>query len=320
MIDRVDRVSDGAQTELRALRATALAALQARDYPAAEKAFADLLARAPNTRDASFMMGLTKAGLEKWEEAKGYLEIATTQDPKRPEPKTRLGLTYVKLGNIDGAKQQRGELASLDQACKGACEDAKWIADGLVILDQALDPNRATAIIGAPKSGMLAAGTAPASPPSVAPKDFDPSKYSLVTFTDTRDLYDLLTQEGRCQPSKLAERKQPCALILYKSDNDTEDTLAANFKPVFKVVNRTQVWAIHDKKLQKVRIEDLYFDEEQIIGKTKSVYRSVALVGNAENAANCAKGLTCLANLVVQDMFKMYSNMPPSVVEAVWGP
>mgnify|MGYP000697566890 CR=1 FL=1 len=86
--------------------------------------------------------------------------------------------------------------------------------------------------------------------------------------------------------------------------------LSANFKPVFKVVNRSTIWAIHDKKLQKVRIEDLYFDNDDIIGKQKAKYMSVALVGNAENTANCTANKPCLGNLVQEDMFRMYSGMP----------
>jgi hypothetical protein len=140
-----------------------------------------------------------------------------------------------------------------------------------------------------------------------------------VTFTNTADLYTLLTRDGRCAPKKLAEPRQPCALILYRPEDGDTGGLSANFKPVFRVDSRASVWAIHDKKLQKVRIESLYFDIEQIIGQKQATYRSVALIGNEENQANCDKGQPCLSHLVAENLFSMYGNMPDSVVEVIWG-
>jgi hypothetical protein len=68
-----------------------------------------------------------------------------------------------------------------------------------------------------------------------------------------------------------------------------------------------------------VKIEDLYYDNDDVIGQKRVKYTSVALVGNAENKANCDAKQPCLANLVSEDMFRMYGNMPDSVVEVVWG-
>ena len=306
-----DRVDEYAARELEVLHKTAIEALDAKDYAAAETTLNQLVGRDPTTIDAHFLMGLARIGLGKWEDARASLEIAVQSEPKRPEPKTRLGLAYLKLNNAAGANQQRAELASLDAACKSACADAAWIADGLVLLDQGL---------GAPGAPVLAASPAPLSPSAIASTtNFDPARYSLVTFDDTAGLYDLLTRNGRCAPKKLAEPRQPCALILYRPDEKITGGLSANFKPVFRVDSRASVWAIHDKELQKVRIEDLYFDIEQIIGQQKMAYRSIAVIGNEENRANCDKGLPCLSHLVAEDMFRMYGNMPDSVVEVIWG-
>ena len=316
LIDKAERVDDNAQIKFTTLYRAGAEALQNKNYPVAEGIFSDLLRRNPANADANFLMGLTKIGLEKWSEAKGYLEVTVRLDPKRPEAKTRLGLTYIKLADTDSAKKQRAELANMNLVCKGACEDAVWIADGLMLLDQALLSNPAVAVpVSAPASAtpLPEAGVVPAS------KDLDPADYSLVTFDDPHDLYELLTQEGRCPPNKLAEPRQPCALILYMRVDDVGDGRQSNFKPVFKVVSKDAIWAIHDKKLQRVRIENLYHDEEEIIGKKKSAYRSVALIGNAENKTNCEQARPCLASLVTQDMFRMYSNMPDSVVEVIWG-
>jgi hypothetical protein len=233
-------------------------------------------------------------------------------EPKRPEPKTRLGLVYAKFNRMDDARHQRDALADLSVVCAGTCPDATWITDGLHTLDQALASAEAASRISA--TALASVSITPA-----GTKEFDPADYSLITFSDPHDLYDLLTQPGRCEPGKTAAPRQPCALILYRPTEDTEDTLAANFKPVFKVVSRSTIWAIHGKELKKIKIENLYYDDDEIVGKKKTTYNSAALVGNAENEANCNASKPCLGHLVSQDMFRMYANMPDSVVAVIWG-
>jgi len=113
-------------------------ALRAKNFLVAESAFEDVLRHNKTNPDANFMMGVTKMSMGKWEDAKTYLEIAVRKNPKGPDPKSRLAVTYIKLGDLDGAKKQRTELAKLDAACKGACRDAKWIADGIAMVDAAM--------------------------------------------------------------------------------------------------------------------------------------------------------------------------------------
>lgn len=313
LIYKADRIDEAADATSAQLRQRAVTSLQAKDYATAEVALRELLQRSPMPADTNFLMGLTKTGLEKWDEARGFMELAVTSEPNRPEPKTRLGLIYAKFNRMEEARRQRQELEALSIACGSSCPDATWITDGLRALDQALSSAEAAARVSA--ASLAAVGIDPNS----TDKNFDPAKYSLVTFSDPHDLYDLLTQPGRCEPGKTAAPRQPCALILYRPMTEGDGTLAANFKPVFKVVSRNTIWAIHDKELQKVKIDNLYYDEEQIIGKKTAVYSSVALVGNAENDANCAAGKACLGHLVQQDMFRMYGNMPDSVVVVIWG-
>lgn len=311
LIDKSDRIDDNTRSTITQLHRKSIAALQAKDYASAEASLNELLQYQAAPPNSNFLMGLAKIGLEKWNEASSHLEAAVQAEPKRPEPKTRLGLTYVKLENADAAKQQREALASLDAACAKTCEDATWIAEGMALLDQALKAGAAAKVT----SDALAA-VAPSSGPPTA---FDPAKYNLVAFDNKEDLYDMLTKEGRCPEKATAEPRQPCALILYRPSDGSVDTLASNFKPVFKITNRSRIWAIHDKKLQEVKIDDLYFDNVDVIGGKRATYLSVAIVGNAENKANCDAGKPCLANLVSQDMFQMYPNMPDSVVQVIWG-
>lgn len=314
LIDTAGRIDEGTQRDINMLHNQAVAALQAKDYAGAEAKLSELMERTSTLpADANFLMGLAKIGLEKWGEAKPYLEAAVAAEPARPEPRTRLGLAQVMLGDGPAAREQREALIQLDIACSKTCTDATWISDGIRTLDQALATKAPTA-----QSAKIAASASAIS--AATPRGFAPTSYNLVEFSDTADLYDLLTQPGRCPEKTTADPRQPCALILYRPADGTADGgLSANFKPVFKVVNRSTIWAIHDKKLQKVRIEDLYFDNDDIIGKQKAKYMSVALVGNAENTANCTANKPCLGNLVQEDMFRMYSGMPDSVVEVIWG-
>jgi TolA-binding protein len=113
-------------------------ALQARNYPLAEGIFDDVLRQNRNHADANFLMGVAKMGLDKWDEAKKYLEIAVRKSPKRPDPRSRLGVTLIKLGDIEGAKQQREELVKLQAACKGGCRDGQYINDGIAMIDGAM--------------------------------------------------------------------------------------------------------------------------------------------------------------------------------------
>jgi hypothetical protein len=166
-------------------------------------------------------MGLAKTGLEKWDEARGFLELAVQSQPDRPEPKTRLGLVYAKFNRMDDARRQREALGNLSLSCTETCPDRTWIMDGLRTLDQALASAEAASRISA--NALASVSIAPA-----GTKDFDPRDYSLVTFSDPHALYDLLTQPGRCEPGKAAAPREPCALILYQPVEDTADTLAAN--------------------------------------------------------------------------------------------
>jgi len=136
--DRANRIEEYARRELMGIRKEGIDALQAQDFVGAEKSFGELASRVPTLTDAHYLLGVAKLGLKKWDEAKQVLEIAVKQEPRRPEPKSRLGVTYVRLNDFDSAMKQRAELASMDKKCKGACSEAAGIAEGLALLDKAL--------------------------------------------------------------------------------------------------------------------------------------------------------------------------------------
>ncbi|MEZ6029092.1 MAG: tetratricopeptide repeat protein [Hyphomonadaceae bacterium] len=308
-----DRIDENQQRQLQILHDAATDALKAQDFAAAEATLAQLVKRDPTTMDANFLMGLAKSGLNKWDEARTYLEAAVKSEPKRPEPKARLGLAYMMLDDREGASRQRAELFKLDQSCMGGCSDAQWIAEGLALIDQALiSPDAALA-------STLTASPAPATTSVASVTGFDPSKYSLVVFGGTADLYDALTRDGRCAPKALAAPREPCALILYRPVDEEPGGKNINFRPVFRVDSRTVIWSTQNGRLQKVKIEDLFSDTADTATQKRATFRATALVGNAENKANCEAGLPCLNSLGSQDMFKMYQGMPDTVVKTIWG-
>ncbi len=136
-IDRARRIEEEKKRSLEAPRKAGLAALQAQDFASAETNFAKLLTFNPTTSDANYLMGLAQIGLKKWPEAQQYLKVAIKEEPKRPEPKLRLGIAGLMTGDFDVTNAQRAQLADLASQC-GRCEDSKKIADNLATLDKVI--------------------------------------------------------------------------------------------------------------------------------------------------------------------------------------
>jgi len=136
-IDRAHRLDQEKQRVRESTRKVGLAALQSGDFAAAEKSFATLLSYDPTTSDASYLMGLAQLGLQKWPEARLSLEDAVANEPDRPEPRARLGVALVMLGDINGAADQHDALSAMWRGCN-KCENAQAIADSLTMLDKIL--------------------------------------------------------------------------------------------------------------------------------------------------------------------------------------
>ncbi len=128
----------------------AIGSMQAKNYELAELKFREVLQEKPNEPRANFMLGVTEMQLGKWEDAKTYLTNAVEISPREPDPKSRLGVTLVQLGDMKGAAAQRAELAKMDRACKGKCRNAKWITDGLAMIDTAVAGTKAPGALDAP--------------------------------------------------------------------------------------------------------------------------------------------------------------------------
>jgi TolA-binding protein len=115
-----------------------VSALKAQDFMQAETIFANFLKYKQNNADANFYMGVAKMNLGKWDDAKQYLEIAVSRKPQHPDPKSRLGVTYAKLGDAAAANAQRADLVKMNDACKNACRLSRYIKGGIEMIDEAL--------------------------------------------------------------------------------------------------------------------------------------------------------------------------------------
>jgi Flp pilus assembly protein TadD len=117
-----------------------VAALKASEFMLAEAMLADYLQLRPNSADANFYMGVAKMNLGEWDDARKHLEFAVQKKPKHPDPKSRLGVTYARLGDTAGANAQRAELVRMSAGCNGACkrELSPYIIGGIEMIDEAL--------------------------------------------------------------------------------------------------------------------------------------------------------------------------------------
>ena len=118
---------------------TGVYALMTGDLERAEKILGNVLRSNPYDADANLYMGVVQMNLGKWQDARKYLEIAARKMPKHPDPKSRLGVTYAKLGDAAGAGVQRAELVKMADTCRWACKDfTPYIAGGIEMIDEAL--------------------------------------------------------------------------------------------------------------------------------------------------------------------------------------
>lgn len=115
-----------------------VAALEANDFARAESIFNEGLRYYGNNPRFRFFMGVAKMNLGKWEEARKYLRTAARELRKLPDPKSHLGVTYAKLGDIDSAIAQRARLVEMAEACKGTCKLSPYIMSGIEMIDEAL--------------------------------------------------------------------------------------------------------------------------------------------------------------------------------------
>ena len=87
--------ADPAEVALSNLLASAQAAMDRKDFPAAAQNFQDYLAKKPDDASAHFGLGFAFMSMQKLPEAKGEYEKAISLDPKMAPAYLNLGLTLV---------------------------------------------------------------------------------------------------------------------------------------------------------------------------------------------------------------------------------
>jgi tetratricopeptide (TPR) repeat protein len=112
-----------------------LRAFEKKNFTIAERKFDQYVATDTRNGEANLYLGVTRMQLGRWEDAKAPLEVALENMPRHPDPKSRLGVTYAMLGDINGAHAQRADLVRMAASCK---DDCTYIRNGIAMIDAAL--------------------------------------------------------------------------------------------------------------------------------------------------------------------------------------
>jgi tetratricopeptide (TPR) repeat protein len=99
-------------------------ALKANQFADAKKSFAEVLGVAPEDANTNFLAGMADAGLNDLKSAAKHYEKAVRADSKLIPAQQELGVTYVKLGDLQKAQATLAKLQKMSDDCKGTCKDA----------------------------------------------------------------------------------------------------------------------------------------------------------------------------------------------------
>lgn len=115
-----------------------VAALQARRWADAEKAFKRVLAVTPRDANTNYLMGLAKIGSSDFKGAKPFLERAVRTAPGMVNAHGQLGVTYAKLGDAAKAQTELDWLTAQQATCAGICSDSATLANAVAAVQAAL--------------------------------------------------------------------------------------------------------------------------------------------------------------------------------------
>jgi tetratricopeptide (TPR) repeat protein len=129
-IDPVQRYRDG------------MAALDAKNYRDAQRAFRDVLTVQAKDPNANYMLGAAFIGDNKLKNARSPLERAVKVSADFALARGWLGYVYAKTGDPAKADEQKNALLALKTACAGACKDAVEIDAAIKRIEGAVaDPS-----------------------------------------------------------------------------------------------------------------------------------------------------------------------------------
>lgn len=112
----------------------AIAALKRNQFRDAESKFDTVLGRMSTDANANYLMARAKIGLEKWPDAKKYLNTAITLKPDHALARAYLGAIYLQEEKMPEAQAQADEIMKLKAACAGTCKDAADIEAAIKVL------------------------------------------------------------------------------------------------------------------------------------------------------------------------------------------
>lgn len=135
--------------------AKGVAALKAKDFAAAKKAFDRVIPSAPKDANTHLLAGVSRAGLNDWKGARKFLEKAVKLDPKMIRSHQELGIAYAKGGDAAKAKKTLGDLKARDTQCAGTCPESAEIKAGVAAVEAAIG-GTATSSVNPHESLMFA--------------------------------------------------------------------------------------------------------------------------------------------------------------------
>ncbi|WP_380878561.1 hypothetical protein ACFB49_17460 [Sphingomonas sp. DBB INV C78] len=101
-----------------------VAALEAKDYAGAKKAFDRVLRATPKNANANYLAGLARNGLGDVKGSRKYFENAVKYDDKLIPARQELGIAFAKLGESAKAEEQLGVLKAKATECADTCPQA----------------------------------------------------------------------------------------------------------------------------------------------------------------------------------------------------
>lgn len=82
----------------------------------------------------NYLMGRTKMGLQKYPDAKKYMETAVKLDPEMAAPRGYIGALEYTAGNMDAVKEQLLKLDSMKTQCKSTCAQKADIDNAIKLI------------------------------------------------------------------------------------------------------------------------------------------------------------------------------------------
>ncbi len=135
--------------------AAGMAALKAKDFAAAKKAFDRVIPFAPKDANTHLLAGISRAGLNDWKGARKFLEKAVKLDPTMIRSHQELGVAYARGGDAAKAQKTLGDLKARETQCAGTCPDSAEIKAAVAAVEAAIG-GTATSSIDRHQSLMFA--------------------------------------------------------------------------------------------------------------------------------------------------------------------